>query len=44
MAIALNNNRCEEVKRELRPVCANPAVRVAAVVAVVLTAFGTGLV
>jgi len=44
MAIALNNNRLEEVKRELRPVWASPALWVAVVAALVLTAFGTGVV
>ena len=43
MAIALNNNRLKEVKRELRPVWAHPAVWVAVVGAVGLTAWGTGL-
>ena len=42
MAIALNEQRLKEVKRELRPIWAHPAVWV--VVALVLTAVGTGLV
>jgi uncharacterized membrane protein len=43
MAIALNNNRLKEVKRELGTVWAHPAVWVAVVVALVLTAWETGL-
>ncbi len=43
MAIALNERRLKEVKRELRPIWAHPAVWVVLVVALVLTAVGTGL-
>ena len=44
MAIALNSKRLREVKRELRPLWAHPALWVAAAVALALTAVGTGLV
>jgi hypothetical protein len=44
MTIALNGGRLKEVKRELRPVWAHPAVWVAVVLALVLTAVTTGIV
>jgi len=44
MAIALNAGRLKEVKRALRPVWAHPAVWVAVVIALVLTAVTTGIV
>ena len=44
MAIGLNTQRLKEVKRELRPIWAHPAVWVVVVLAVVLTAVSTGIV
>ena len=44
MAIALNKQRLREVKRELRPLWAHPALWLAVVVALVLTAYSTGLI
>ena len=44
MAIALNKQRLKEVNRELRPLWAHPAVWVALVIALVLTAYSTGLI
>ena len=44
MAIGLNTQRLKEVKRELRPIWAHPAVWAVVVLAVVLTAVSTGIV
>ena len=44
MAIGLNEQRLKEVKRELRPIWAHPAVWVVVVLAIVLTAISTGIV
>ena len=44
MAIALNAQRLKEVRRELRPIWAHPAVWVVVVLAIVLTAISTGIV
>ena len=44
MAIGLNEQRLKEVKRELRPIWAHPAVWVVVVLAIVVTALSTGIV